>query len=113
MSIEEILYNYLKDKFHPIPIYTEMPNKLPKRFYIFYKTGTFNENMLTNATFTFQSYGESLIEVIHMNEVLKKVMENMKYELEEVGSVELNSDYNLTDTQRKKQRYQAIYQIYY
>lgn len=113
MSIEEILYNYLKDKFHPIPIYTEMPNKLPKRFYIFYKTGTNNENRITNGTFTFQSYGESLIETIHMNEKLKNVMENMKYELKEVGNVKLNSDYNFTDMQRKRQRYQAIYQIYY
>lgn len=34
-------------------------------------------------------------------------------EKDEISRVKLNSDYNFTDTQKKKYRYQAIYEITY
>lgn len=45
-----------------------------------------------------------------LNEELKEVVENM-IELDEISNVQLNSDYNFTDTTTKEYRYQAVFDI--
>ena len=47
-----------------------------------------------------------------MNDDLKKAMLSA-IELKDVSSVRLDSDYDYTDVQEKKHRYQAVYDIYY
>ena len=47
-----------------------------------------------------------------LNEKLKQVIENM-VELNEISGIHLNSDYNFTDTETKKYRYQAVFDINY
>lgn len=45
-----------------------------------------------------------------LNEKVKSAMDEI-VELDEVTRCELNSDYNYTDTSRKKYRYQAVFDI--
>ena len=52
----------------------------------------------------------SLFGAASLNERVKKVMENI-IELDDICSCNLNSDYNYTDTGRKKYRYQAVFDI--
>ncbi len=64
------------------------------------------------ATFAFQSYSTSMQKAAELNEKLKQVIENM-VELNEISGIHLNSDYNFTDTETKKYRYQAVFDINY
>ena len=46
------------------------------------------------------------------NEKVKNAMNNIVV-LGAIGSSDLNSDYNFTDTTKKKYRYQAVYDLTY
>ena len=69
-------------------------------------------NKINSATIAFQSYAESMYEAAKLNEKLKEVVMNMA-ELNDIGCAKLNSDYNYTDTQTKRNRYQAVFDITY
>ena len=47
-----------------------------------------------------------------LNEIVKEKMDDL-ITLPNISKSSLNSDYNFTDTQTKKYRYQAVYDIYY
>lgn len=93
-----------------VPSFLERPNKPPKRYVLFEKTGSGKSNFLPSSTFAFQSYGPSMYEAAKLNEELKKVVESM-VELDGISKVKLNSDYNFTDTTTKEYRYQAVFDI--
>lgn len=59
-----------------------------------------------------ESYAPSLQKAAELNEVVKKAVENL-ITIDEVCGVHHNSDYNFTDTETKKYRYQAVYDINY
>lgn len=108
--IEEILKNYLSDSLSA-PVYLEIPPNYPSRFFIIEKTGGARVNHINSATVAIKSYGTSLYDAASMNEELKTVMLDNILELPEIARVELNSDYNFTDTTTKKYRYQAVFDI--
>ena len=58
------------------------------------------------------SYAESLYYAAALNEDVKQAMDDI-IALDTVSSAELNSDYNFTDTETKKYRYQAVYDLVY
>ncbi|MBC2575218.1 hypothetical protein [Peptostreptococcus canis] len=107
--IELVIKKYLDENLK-IPVFMEHQNKEPKRFVIFEKTGSSKRNRTYAATFVFQSYAESMYEAAKLNEEVKKIVENMVM-LDEVAFVKLNTDYNFTDTETKKYRYQAVFDI--
>ena len=109
--IEVTVYNYLNNALS-VPVYTELPKEKPQRFVVLDKIGSSKENHLSSSTIAFQSYAESKYEAALLNEEVKEVVENMIV-LDEVSKVELNSDYNFTDTTTKEYRYQAVYEIYH
>ena|SRR5690625_892297 len=98
--IEIIIKEYLDNNFH-VPIFSEKPIDKPKRFIVIDKTGSGKNEHLPSATIAFQSYAESKYEASLLNEQLKTVIENM-INLNEIRFVELNSDYNFTDTTTKE-----------
>ena len=57
------------------------------------------------------SYSDSLYGASQLNEAVKGIMLNDLLEEDEIGSVDLNSDYNYTDSETKRYRYQAVYDI--
>lgn len=109
--IEVITLNFLTEHLSA-PVYTEHHEEMPERFVIFEKTSGGKKNHLHQATLAIQSYGPSLAESAMLNEEVKQAIEKM-VELPSISRVELNSDYNFTDTETKRYRYQAVADFIY
>ena len=92
-----------------VPVYLEMPGN-GNRFVLMEKTGSGKSKRLPSSTFAFQSYAESLYQAAVLNELVKQAVENLETH-PDIGRVSLNSDYNFTDTETKRYRYQAVFDI--
>lgn len=106
----EIIIKQFLDGHLSVPSFLQVPATKPQRFVVFEKTSSSKSNYLPSATFAFQSYAESMYEAAKLNDELKQVIENM-IELDEISGIHLNSDYNFTDTETKRYRYQAVFDI--
>ena|SRR5690625_3680538 len=109
--IELIILEHLKAKL-PEHVDLEKPNSSLGNYVVFEKTSGGKSNHLPSATFAFQSYGKSLYEAVELNNRVKEAVESL-IELDEIRGLDLNSDYNFTDTTTKEYRYQAVYDIRY
>lgn len=109
--IEKIIIEYLTAQ--GFLSFLEMPKTMPQgNFIIIQKTGSSISNHIKSATVAIQTYSNSLVGAIELNEQVKAVMDNI-IDLDDIGGCELNSDYNFTDTAIKKYRYQAVFDITY
>lgn len=110
--IEETVLKYLTDKLD-VPVYLEVPAKnVPDRFVVLEKTAGGIENFIQSATVAIQSYGESLYQAAVLNEKVKTAMLEIEG-LPNISRCDLNTDYNFTDTETKRYRYQAVYDFIY
>lgn len=107
--IEKTIRSYLLRKME-IPILMEEDERNYEKFILIDKTGSSPNEGLTTTTLAIQSYDITLLKTAELNELLKEAMEEA-VELDEITRVELNTDYNYTDTEKKRYRYQAVYQI--
>lgn len=108
--IEQILLEYLKNNMS-VPVYLEKPrSNVPQSYILVEKTGSRLTDHIKGATIAIQSYSDSLAKTIELNEEVKEIM-LASVVLEDIGDCGLNTDYNFTDTQEKKYRYQAIFDI--
>ena len=107
--IEKTVLDYLNGSLS-VPCYMEMPEEPSGSYVILEKTGSSVTNRIQKATFAIQSYADTLYDAAALNEDVKAAMENM-IELDLISRVELNSDYNYTDTDLKAYRYQAVFVI--
>ena len=107
--VEKIVKDYLQSNLE-IPVRMEEEDGLGKEYVLIEKTGSSTENHIASATLAIQSYSISLYGAASLNEKIKKAMEKI-IELDDICRCNLNSDYNYTDTARKKYRYQAVYDI--
>lgn len=110
--IEKILLDFLNTELYPIRVYMEEPESKPSKYVLMEKTGSGRKNQIDSAIIAIQSYAGSLYEAAELNEDAKLVMYGA-VDCPEVFSVELNSDYNFTDTTTKRYRYQAVFEIFY
>jgi hypothetical protein len=108
MIIEKLICDYLSDKLN-IPVLPEKPKRPYGRMVFVEKTGG-RDGFIKNSTIAIQSYEESLYKAAELNELVKDAMRDM-VELNEICRIDLNSDYNWTDTETKEYRYQAVYDI--
>ena len=109
MMIEKIILDYLNQTLAD-PVYMHFPQNAPKRLYVLERTGGRRENQICYATFALQSYGGSLYDTAEMNNAGVDAMLDA-VSLDAVTDVRLNSDYNFTDTTRKRERYQAVFDV--
>lgn len=107
--IERTIRKYLANKLE-YPVTFEVQKNPPEQFYILEKTGGGCENMVYTSTLAIQSYADKMADAMLMNEALKEAMNGIM-ELDEICNVDLNSDYNFTDTSQKKYRYQAVFDV--
>ena len=107
--IERTVLEYLQSHIG-IPCHLEVPAKMPNRFLVIEKTGSSLVDHIKSATIAVQSYGKTLADTIATNEEVKEIMSGLT-DLDEIGGCSLNSDYNFTDTETKRYRYQAIFDI--
>ncbi len=109
--IELIILDHLKEKLSE-PVSLEKPSAQTGSYVVFEKTASGKTNHLPSATVAFQSYAETLYTAAKLNEKVKSAVESL-IELDEIRGLDLNSDYNFTDTTTKEYRYQAVYDIRY
>lgn len=109
--IEETVRAFLAGQLD-VPALLELPPHPPEAFVLVEKTGGYVENGLRHATLAVQSYGPRLLEAARLNDTLKDCMEDLALQ-DDICRVELNSDYNFTDTENKRYRYQAVFDIIY
>ena len=107
--IEKIILDYLNQTL-PDPVYMHFPQNAPKRLYVLERTGGRRENQICYAIFALQSYGGSLYDTAAMDLAGVDAMLGA-VSLDQVSDVRLNSDYNFTDTTRKRERYQAVFDV--
>lgn len=107
--IEKSVCDYLNEVMG-LPAFWEKPEDELEEFLIVEKTGGKETEHIKSATIAVQSYAGSMYRAAEINEAVKAVMEHMT-ELEGVSRVDLNSDYNFTDTTTKQYRYQAVFDI--
>ena len=107
--IEETVLDYLSEK---IPVMVRMEEELdmPAEYILVEKTGGGETNHIRRATIAIQSYAGALYRAMLINEEVKEAMEDIVI-LDEISRCTLNSDYDYTDTTRKKYRYQAVFDI--
>lgn len=108
--IEKIVLDFLNSK--GFSTYCEEENNMPKEYVLIDKTGGGGNSMIRNATIAIRSFSISKIGAAELNEKIIAAMLDIT-ELGDICRCELNSDYDFTDTQRKKYRYQAVFDITY
>ncbi len=109
--IEVIVRKYLETALDGVPVKTEVPKNPPVKFCIVEKTGGTIEEHIKHSTVVVQSYGETMQKAAELSEEVVTLMCYGLVGLAEVSKVTLNSEYPYTDTQEKKYRYQAVFDI--
>lgn len=106
--IAKTLLDYL-DQTLDVPVVMEAPEQTTD-YVLIDQTGSSRTNHIITTTFAIQSYGDSLYEAIVLNDEVKDAMVGFA-ELDNVTRVELQTDYNYTNTATKQYRWQAVYLI--
>ena len=109
--IEKIVLDYL-NKTLDVPAYMEKPEIPPTEFVLIEKTSGTEEDYIMSATIALQSYADSLYKAATLNEIVKSAMNDIVV-LNSISKAKLNTDYNFTDIEKKKYRYQAVYDLTY
>lgn len=109
--IEVTILNYLNSVEGLAPTKMEVPPTPPTRFYVLDKTGGDLDDHIKHSTFAVQSYAPTKYEAAQMNESVKEAMLNGLLALDDIVDVDLNSDYDYTDTQENRYRYQAVFDV--
>lgn len=109
--IEKTLADYLRSVLS-VPVVFEHEPEEPDRMVLIERTGGSVRDYLRSASIAVQSYGASLADAIELHEEVRNVMLNAAA-LNTLASVKLNSEYNFTDPETKRYRYQAVYDIVY
>jgi len=108
--IEKTILNHLSNNLD-CGVYMEKPRNPTERSYVVIElTGQREEEHITQSTFAFQTYGESLLKAAELRDEVKAAVKTL-IELDEVARVDLNSSYNFTDPQTKEYRYQTVFDI--
>ena len=107
--IEKIILDHLNSQLTE-PVYMEHPDPAPASYVLIDKLGSGRVNHLNSSSFAFQSYAATLYKAAQLNEKVKTAVDSL-ITLNDIGAVRLNTDYNFTDTETKRYRYQAVYDI--
>ena len=108
--IEKIVRDYLVNN-TTVPVVMEVPKTPPAEMYIIEKTGGDEDEGIFHSTIVVQSYAETLYRAAELSDAVRSMMVYGLIGEADIVSVELNSEYNFTDTATKKYRYQAVFDI--
>ena len=106
--IAKTLLDYLGSNLD-VPVVMEAPDQTTG-YVLIDQTGSSRTNHIITTTFAIQSYGASLYDAMVLNDEVKDAMVSFA-ELDEITRVELETDYNFTNTATKQYRWQAVYLI--
>jgi hypothetical protein len=92
-----------------VPVFMEAPEQT-SNYVLIDQTASSRTNHIITTTFALQSYGDSLYDAMLLNGEVEEAMKGFA-ELDEITRVELETDYNFSNTQTKQYRWQAVYSI--
>ena len=109
--IETTVLDYLRDRLG-VPVTMEVPEGASGTFVVLEKTGSSRQNYIRRATLAVQSYAPTLLLAAQLDDrVIEALLALPK--LDRVAACRLERDYNFTDTETKKYRYQAVFAVTY
>lgn len=106
--IETIICNYLTQKLG-VPVKPEKPAQPYDKMVFVERTGG-RGKWIKQTTVALQSYAASMYEAAKLNDEVIDAMLDI-IELDEIIKIDLNQNYNFTDTTTKQYRYQAVFDI--
>ena len=109
--IETTVLDYLRDRLG-VPVTMEVPEGASGTFVVLEKTGSSRQNYIRRATLAVQSYAPTLLLATQLDNAVIEAMLALPT-LDQVGACKLERDYNFTDTETKKYRYQAVFAVTY
>ena len=92
-----------------VEAYAEAPEELTD-YVLLEQTASSRSNHIITTTIAIQSYGRSLLDAMNLNTEVEEAMDGF-LTLDNVTRVELETDYNFTNTATKQYRWQAVYLI--
>lgn len=95
-----------------LPVLFERLAVLPETFVLAERLGGGGSTGLCTARLALQSYAVSLLAAARLNERVKTALAGFA-ECGDICRCELQTDYNFTDPETKRYRYQAVYEITY
>lgn len=105
--IELIIFDYIKSNIDT-PIFFEEKNLV--KYLLLEKTSTTYNEGYCQSEFILDCYEESLYKtIVFMNE-MKPIIQDL-IDLKEVVKVDFKTDYNSTDTEKKKYRYSLEFEV--
>ena len=104
--IAKTILDYLNEHL-TVPVYMEDPINKPASYVLIERTGSSESDLIETTTLALQSYGASLYDAAVLNMAVKARIKQA-VELPSVSAVYINSDYNFTDTETKRYRYQCV-----
>ena len=106
--IETLIIDYLSEHLE-VFVGMEAPEQTTD-YVLIDKTGSSRTNHIITSSFAIQSYGASLYGAMLLNAEVAEAMEGF-IELDQITRVELETDYNYTNTETKQYRWQSVYNI--
>lgn len=107
--IEIFLREYLLEKLDETVV-LEVPENKPDKFVLIDKLGADENNYITTTQVAVQSWGETRLEAMLLNESVKTAMKALpEYDL--ISACRLSNDYPYADEKTKHPRYQAVFDI--
>lgn len=106
--IETLIIDYLSEHLE-VFVGMEAPEQTTD-YVLIDKTGSSRTNHIITSSFAIQSYGTSLYDAMLLNAEVAEAMEGF-IELDQITRVELETDYNYTNTETKQYRWQSVYNI--
>ncbi len=109
MTIETFVINAMNEAL-PVFCYGSEPSPMPDSFVTVEQTGSRITDRLKSATLVVQSWAPSRAEAMALNETVEAAMAAL-VERPEISRCALNTSYNYPDEERKRPRYQAVFDI--
>ena len=109
--IEATVRNYLKTALE-VPVYVDVPADPPVSYVSLERTGGREDEHIRNAMIAVQSYGGSRYEAAALHESVISRMKTLNT-LDSVSACNLSAEYDFTDRETKRYRYQAVFDIIY
>ena len=109
--IEEIIRNYLLSVLD-VPVYIDVPAEPPVSYVAIERTGGGMDEHIRRADVVISSYGASRYGAAVLHEQVLAAMPNIATGAV-ISACDINSEYDNTDLETKRYRYEAYYNIIY
>lgn len=109
--IEATVRNHLKTALQE-PVYIDVPADPPASYVSIERTGGREEEHIRNAMIAIQSFGGSRYNAAALHEAVIERMQTLNT-LSSVSACNLSAEYDFTDRETKRYRYQAVFDIIY